>query len=216
MVTTGWSIGECPRRQTLYGSNHGAVARQPSRETWMHGLVTSTYHWWLPHQTWITLRKYDIIENLRYHIYCMDIDPPLGRNLHNSSEQATLFYPSRLNYGAPVRRDRVYILLIRNELLSKSAKQNFENFASTLASELMHESQVDWWLALTYTRWICYLLASNFWIHRIGYFSIEFSLDTSLVPIYCQEWLADARWSLDGSAEHPESPKTRKPEEQER
>ena len=52
----------------------------------------------------------------------------------------------RKSYGAPIRRDRVYILFVRRDLLSEDA-QDFENFANKMAQQLLLPSEAQWCLA---------------------------------------------------------------------
>ena len=52
----------------------------------------------------------------------------------------------RLNYGAPVRRGRVYFLLVRSDLMSKAAKDDFPMWADVLAENMKAENDYDWYL----------------------------------------------------------------------
>ena len=53
-------------------------------------------------------------------------------------------FDTRKNYGAPTSRNRIYILLIRRELLLGGEKANFKNMAKNLSEKLRIEAKVKW------------------------------------------------------------------------
>lgn len=53
---------------------------------------------------------------------------------------------SRKDYGQPMARSRIYILLIRKELMLKGVRHNFKRFAETLAADLMEPQEISWQL----------------------------------------------------------------------
>lgn len=52
--------------------------------------------------------------------------------------------PLRCDYGAPVTRNRLYIILVRKSLLVPDAKRNFQDFATGVADKLKHQSPISW------------------------------------------------------------------------
>ena len=58
------------------------------------------------------------------------------------------FYP-RKNYGAPITRDRVWILMARTDLMTKAARRDFQTYASSMATALEKNCKVDWYLGAT-------------------------------------------------------------------
>lgn len=78
----------------------------------------------------------------------MDVDPFPGchkRPQWKADNYCAIWY-LRFDFGAPMRRDRIYILLIRTELMGKMAGQDFPAFATELANKLQLESMFDWHL----------------------------------------------------------------------
>ena len=94
----------------------------------------------------------------------VDLDPRLGEKLKNDNifQDGTLrswirtrvlqyaatlgLTQPRKNLGAPVSRDRCYILMVRSCLAVKAAQQDFNKFATDLISGLNMPECRDWTL----------------------------------------------------------------------
>ena len=61
-----------------------------------------------------------------------------------NSLSATLEKLLRCHYGAPISRDRYYLLIIRWELMREEAVGNPQEFTKQVASELQHGSKYSW------------------------------------------------------------------------
>ena len=52
----------------------------------------------------------------------------------------------RKDYGSPISRARIFIILIREDLALKKASDDFPKFANEICESLQCESDVDWQL----------------------------------------------------------------------
>ena len=50
----------------------------------------------------------------------------------------------RLSFGAPISRNRVYLLLLRRDVMLKRAKDNFSQFASGICEALGMKPECSW------------------------------------------------------------------------
>ena len=54
----------------------------------------------------------------------------------------------RKDYGHPVSRNRLYIVLVKCDLMVSGAKSDFVGFCAEICNGLKHSSDVDWFLCL--------------------------------------------------------------------
>ena len=52
----------------------------------------------------------------------------------------------RKDYGHPVSRNRLYIVLVKRDLMVSAAKSDFSGFCAEICDGLKHSSDVDWFL----------------------------------------------------------------------
>ena len=52
----------------------------------------------------------------------------------------------RRRLGAPINRDRVFILLVRYDLLINAARRDFHEFATTMVDRFQYECTLKWYL----------------------------------------------------------------------
>ena len=72
-------------------------------------------------------------------------------DMHPIQKPAFLRVP-RKDYGHVVSRKRLYILLVREELMMKAAKANFAVFCEKICGELRCEPDVCWLLAIVFAK----------------------------------------------------------------
>lgn len=56
----------------------------------------------------------------------------------------------RTDYGQPLNRHRVYILLVREELMVRAARKDFPKFCNEICDLLKHDPDVAWCLCPTF------------------------------------------------------------------
>lgn len=76
----------------------------------------------------------------RYEVLWWHVDPSLGA-------QPSIL-KLRKDYGSPISRARIYILLLRGELMTRRALSGYEAFASEICAKLQAQADVSWKLAL--------------------------------------------------------------------
>jgi hypothetical protein len=54
------------------------------------------------------------------------------------------FVVLRFSFGAPISRNRVYLLLLRRDLMLKRCKENFAQFASGISEALGMKPECTW------------------------------------------------------------------------
>ena len=79
--------------------------------------------------------------------WCNNCFPPMSFPCFNPSMRHS--YPSmRHDYGSPITRRRVYILLIKRNLMVPAARKDFEAFAAAKLQSLFMERETSWILWL--------------------------------------------------------------------
>lgn len=56
----------------------------------------------------------------------------------------------RVNFGAPISRVRIYIILVRRSLMVKMANCDFDAFAAGIVKDLGMKTDLDWNFGLHY------------------------------------------------------------------
>ena len=82
---------------------------------------------------------------LRYEITWLHLDPLLGFCLPCLQFHDFLsFVVLRFSFGAPISRNRIYLLLLRRDLMLKRCKENFAQFASGISEALGMKPECTW------------------------------------------------------------------------
>ena len=75
----------------------------------------------------------------------------------------------RIDFGHPVKRDRVYIVLVREELMVHAARSDFASFCNEICDLLKHDPDVAWCLCLNLEPLQWYVLDNGNQLSWIGF-----------------------------------------------
>ena len=80
-------------------------------------------------------------DQIRYEILWLKINPFLSLSRASVSGSGL-----RTSFGSPISRERIYIVMIRRELMAKKARVNFSDHAEKICDALKVEADVTWQL----------------------------------------------------------------------
>lgn len=84
----------------------------------------------------------------------------------------------RLDHGSPITRRRIFILLVRRELMLAAAKNDFEQFAKKIQKSLFIEPEVHWSLGTVISKISCNLALFDF-VWKQSMFRMDLLLEKS-------------------------------------
>lgn len=136
-----WSDHACPRGTPSRVPWHAGPALGPKQSSWGQLWNPASY-----------IMSLECGRHPRYQIHVLEVNPCPVRNtefkyniLHDLQFWVMFL---RKDYGAPISRYRIFILLVKTDLMINAARRNFKQFADDMASDLQMHCSYDWYLWL--------------------------------------------------------------------